>query len=98
MSAPLIIRLFLQIMALSRSAPLIQTFSVRYTQFSYSQALDIIDHKYGFSESLVKLFRVYLSNRFQYITFNGFPSNTIVTSGVPQDFIFDPLLSCITFK
>lgn len=71
---------------------------VIYTDFS--KAFDRIDHclllsklqLYGCSTVLVQFFSSYLTNRLNYVTYNGFTSNPYtVTSGVPQGSNLGPL-------
>lgn len=70
-----------------------------YTDFC--KAFDQIDHfvlldklcRFGFSESLCKLFRSYLTDREQVVRYQNFFSKTIIpTSGVPQGSNLGPLL------
>ena len=70
-----------------------------YTDFS--KAFDRLDHNlithklsaFGLSDSLVNLFKSYLSNRTQYVVSSGFKSvEYLATSGVPQGSILGPLL------
>ena len=72
---------------------------VIYTDFA--KAFDRIDHEiiltklnnFGFHESLIALIRSYLTNRVQYVSYNGFDSKQfIATSGVPQGSNLGPLL------
>mgnify|MGYP000512335400 FL=1 len=67
----------------------------------FSKAFDRLDHKvliqklaaFGFSNSLVKLFMSYLSDRIQYVSLYGYTSEKYTaTSGVPQGSILGPLL------
>lgn len=75
---------------------------VIYTDFS--KAFDSIDHvllirklqTFGFSDSLGCLISSYLSDRQQFVTFNGFRSNFYTAaSGVPQGSNIGPLLFLI---
>ena len=70
-----------------------------YTDFS--KAFDRLDHNlithklsaFGLFDSLVNLFKSYLSNRTQYVVSSGFkPVEYLATSGVPQGSILCPLL------
>lgn len=72
---------------------------VIYTDFS--RAFDTIDHKillqklssFGLSNSLIALFRSYLTDRANYVHFNGFRSPPYIsTSGVPQGSNLGPML------
>lgn len=72
---------------------------VIYTDFS--KAFDRIDHNilsnkldnFGFSTSLIAFFKSYLSNRKQFVSYNGYDSTIInATSGVPQGSNLGPLL------
>lgn len=69
-----------------------------YTDFS--KAFDRLDHgillskleNFGIGASLLKLFRSYLSHRFQYVQYRGYQSDQYTqTSGVPQGSILGPL-------
>ena len=72
---------------------------VVYTDFS--KAFDRLDHSIllrklkllGLSSPFLMLFVSYLSNRKQYVVFNGFRSvEYLATSGVPQGSVLGPLL------
>lgn len=72
---------------------------VIYTDFS--KAFDKLDHgilleklnTLGFSDSLLLLFSSYLSNREQFVAYNGYKSfKYLATSGVPQGSNLGPLL------
>src|SRR5437588_8554525 len=76
----------------------IQT-DVVYTDFS--KAFDSLNHdilrkklrNFGFSDNLILFFKSYLTNRVQYVSYNGFRSTEFfATSGVPQGSIIGPLL------
>ena len=67
----------------------------------FSKAFDTVDHAillkkmshYGIRGKALKWFESYLSNRKQYVTYNGISSVTkIVKCGVPQGSILGPLL------
>ena len=69
-----------------------------YTDFS--KAFDRIDHRIllaklselGFSDALVSFFRSYLTDRFQFVTYNCFKSSLYeIPSGVPQGSNLGPL-------
>ena len=75
---------------------------VAYTDFS--KAFDKLNHdillvklsNFGFSASLLSLFKSYLSNRTQCVKYNGHVSDSIsVLSGVPQGSVLGPLLFVI---
>ena len=69
-----------------------------------SKAFDTLDHKillskldhYGICDGANNLLENYITNRYQYVEYNGFTSvhNTIST-GVPQGSILGPLLFLI---
>ena len=70
----------------------------------FSKAFDTIDHvillkkllHYGIRGSALKWFESYLSNRKQYVTYNGITSSTqTIRCGVPQGAILGPLLFLI---
>lgn len=72
---------------------------VVYTDLS--KAFDRVDHDllisklatFGLSNSLIKLFRSYLQNRFQYVSCRGYVSESFpALSGVPQGSVLGPLL------
>lgn len=72
---------------------------VIYTDFS--RAFDTIDHRIlltklehlGCNPQLVKFFQSYLLNRSSYVSYNGYNSNSFITSsGVPQGSNLGPLL------
>nr|CAI5854974.1 unnamed protein product [Callosobruchus analis] len=72
---------------------------VIYTDFS--KAFDRIDHgvllnklgNFGLAENTVRFFRSYLSERKQFVAYNGFKSESYLTpSGVPQGSNLGPLL------
>ena len=67
----------------------------------FSKAFDTVDHVillqklyfYGIHDITLSWFENYLSNRKQYVTYNGIVSNTEkITCGVPQGSILGPLL------
>ena len=69
-----------------------------YTDFS--KAFDRINHRillnkmetFGFSNSLIQLFRSYLSHRYQYVWYKGHSSASFTqNSGVPQGSVLGPL-------
>ena len=69
-----------------------------------SKAFDTLDHKillsklsyYGLSQTPLSWFNSYLSNRIQYVDYNGHNSNKkLVNIGVPQGSILGPLLFLI---
>lgn len=71
---------------------------VIYTDLS--KAFDKLDHqilllkldRFGFDQDLCNYLRSYLTNRLQYVDFNGFKSRKfLATSGVPQGSILGPL-------
>lgn len=75
---------------------------VVYTDFS--KAFDRLDHtilvkkleSFGFSRSLVTLFKSYLSGRTQFVQYNGFNSSVYAqASGVPQGTVLGPDLFSI---
>ena len=71
-----------------------------------SKAFDTIDHNigilldklkyYGLDDTAIKLFRNYLTNRYQYIQIENAKSQLLeINTGVPQGSIFGPLLFII---
>ena len=70
----------------------------------FSKAFDTVNHDillqilyhYGIRGVALKWFRSYLSDRYQYVTFNGTESTKqIIKCGVPQGSILGPLLFLI---
>ena len=68
---------------------------------AFSKAFDTVDHGtllqklelYGLQDITLKWFKDYLSNRIQYVTYNGIKSMTdIIKCGEPQGSILGPLL------
>ena len=71
-----------------------------------SKAFDTIDHSlgilldklkyYGLDDTAIKLFRSYLTNRYQYVQIENAKSQLLeINTGVPQGSIFGPLLFII---
>ena len=67
----------------------------------FSKAFDTVDHDillqkltlYGIQDIMLKWFKDYLSNRVQYVTYNGMKSmREKIKCGVPQGSILGPLL------
>ena len=67
----------------------------------FFKAFDTVDHDillqkltlYGIQDIMLKSFKDYLSNRVQYVTYNGMKSKREkIKCGVPQGFILGPLL------
>ena len=67
----------------------------------FSKAFDTIDHgillsklqAYGISGTALKLINSFLSNRYQYVDFNGNASSRLsISCGVPQGSVLGPLL------
>ena len=70
----------------------------------FFSTFDTVDHGillqklelYGLQDITLKLFKDYLSNRIQYVTYNGIKSMTdIIECGLPQGSILGPLLFLI---
>ena len=53
-------------------------------------------YAYGIRGNILKWFESYLTDRSQYVTYNGIKSNTFLNCGVPQGSILGPIL-CIIF-